>query len=197
MSDCMYIDETIQKVTLYTTVPDMAIFCKEYVYNDSHTYWTNMIKLEQDTVTVVCLCNWKPYNSSLRLYIADNGQTEIVRSTRVVQPGHLHVSVYGKQQVPTLRSLSTELLSTYRASTEYMSTYVYMTGDDLYAIKPATLFLSNEYGNHFRSCTQPAHTLNTPPGLGHPQTYVTIPPRRESQSRGIRGRFRSRTFSRR
>ena len=197
MSDCMFIEETIQKVSLFTTEEDLRVYMKEYVYRENHTYWTRTTKLEKDTVSVICLCNWKSYNSSLRIYLADDGEKEYLRSTKVVQPGHLHISVYAKRRVPTMLELSKEYMSAYRFSTEYLSTHSYFTGNDLYPIQPTMQYLTNEYGNSYRSCTQPAHTLNRPPGLGHPQTYITLPPSRERQTRGIRGRFRSRTFSRR
>ena len=163
MSDCLYIEETVQKITLFTTETDIRIFMKE----------------------------------SLRIFIADDGNTEYVTSTRNIQPGHIHISVYAKQSVPSLGALCREYMSAYRFNAEYLSTNSYIREDDLYAIQPTMQYLINEYGNNYRICTQPAHQLNRPPGLGHPQTYLTLPPSRESQPRGIRGRFRSRTFSRR
>jgi hypothetical protein len=167
----MYLDDDIRKLTFFSSIPDITIFFKEYVYRTGQTHWHNNMRLKQDAISVICLCNWKYYRSSLRLRYSDNGVLRYKCTVQTVQPGHIHISVYSLTEPPTLTQLCKVYMSMYRFNTEFVCDRSYFTQDLLYSIRPMSLYLASRYGNCGVSCKHESHTLNTPPGFEHPVVF--------------------------
>jgi hypothetical protein len=149
----MEIPSFVTKVKFYGDQDDLDIYIQQFYFKTSEIFWQKPKEKVKKGVNILCLCNWKSFNSSL--HIMQNKYIGISLTQLHTNKGpydHMHVSVSKHGVIKQLKDLCLEMIDVHDISIRKIRKFTYLKENNLLESKTMKLYLSTLEGNEIRSC---------------------------------------------